>query len=110
MRGLQSFLYGNRYVLGQKPNDNGRDHTLIKGIEMRLSIILFAVITFVSTASAESWTCSAPGMVSGSYDGGTSAYVHLGGFPSGGSYPVQKNGKRATRTTKNGTRFTCVQK
>jgi hypothetical protein len=33
-------------------------------------------------------------MVSGSYDGGSSAYIHLTGFPSGGTYPVQKQGKR----------------
>jgi hypothetical protein len=49
-------------------------------------------------------------MVSGSYDGGSSAYIHLTGFPSGGTYPVQKQGKRASGTTKNGTRFVCVQK
>jgi hypothetical protein len=49
-------------------------------------------------------------MVSGAYDGGSSAYIHLSGFPDGGTYAVQKKGKRASGTTKNGTKFVCVQK
>jgi hypothetical protein len=71
--------------------------------------LAFLAVTSIS-AHAEGWSCSAPGMVSGSYDGGSSAYIHLTGFPSGGTYPVQKQGKRASGTTKNGTRFVCVQK
>lgn len=58
-------------------------------------------------AQNKTWTCSAPGLVSGSYDGGSSAYIHLQGFPSGGSYPVSRSGKTATGTTQNGTKFTC---
>jgi len=73
-------------------------------------LFCLAFLLTSSGASAEGWTCSAPGLVSGSYDGGSSAYIHLNGFPSGGTYPVQKNGKRATGTTKNGTKFTCSQK
>ena len=74
------------------------------------SIVLFAAATVGGPASAEAWTCSASGMVSGSYDGGSSAYIHLTGYPNGGTYPVQKQGKRATGTTRNGTKFVCVQK
>ena len=70
--------------------------------------ILFLLAS--TSAHAQAWTCSAPGMISGSYDGGESAYIHLTGFPSGGTYPVKKQGKRATGTTKNGTAFACVQK
>ena len=73
-------------------------------------LFCLAFLLTSSGASAEGWTCSAPGLVSGSYDGGSSAYIHLNGFPSGGTYPVQKNGKRATGTTKSGTKFTCSQK
>lgn len=72
-------------------------------------VCLAAVFAPISTAQA-AWICSAPGMISGSYDGGDSAYIHLTGFPSGGSYPVKKSGKSASGTTKNGTRFVCVQK
>lgn len=75
---------------------------------------LFCCLALVATTSisahADGWSCTAPGMVSGSYDEGSSAYVHLTGFPSGGTYPVQKHGKRASGTTKNRTKFVCVQK
>jgi hypothetical protein len=71
----------------------------------------FAASAFVLiTGPAESqgaWKCTAPGLISGSYDGGTSAYIHLQGFSSGGSYAVTKNGNVATGVTANGTRFTC---
>lgn len=69
-----------------------------------------AALVISTSANAEGWTCSASGMVSGSYDGGSIAYIHLSGYPDGGTYAVTKNGKRATGTTKNGTKFTCVQK
>jgi hypothetical protein len=68
--------------------------------------LLVAAMALTSPASA-AWKCSAPGLVSGSYDGGASAYIHLKGFPSGGTYPVTKKGNVATGTTKNGTKFTC---
>jgi hypothetical protein len=69
---------------------------------------LYATALLNCSASAEGWTCSASGMVSGSYDEGSSPYIYLTGFPSGGTYTVQKNGKRSTGTTKNGTKFVCV--
>lgn len=78
---------------------------------MRLfAVVMILAFSSLTSARAQGWTCSAPGMVSGSYDGGSSAYIHLTGFSSGGTYPVQKTGKRASGTTANGTRFTCVQK
>lgn len=62
-------------------------------------------------AHAEGWTCSAPGLVSGSYDGGAMAYIHLTGFPDGGTYAVLKSGSsKVTGVTKNGTKFTCIKK
>jgi hypothetical protein len=67
-----------------------------------------AVILFAAPAESQgAWKCSATGLISGSYDGGSSAYIHLQGFPSGGSYAVTKNGNVATGVTANGTRFTC---
>jgi len=62
-----------------------------------------------TVAQKKSWKCSAPGLVSSSYDGGGSAYVHLQGFSSGGTYAVTKRGNVATGTTANGTKFTCRQ-
>lgn len=85
-------------------------NTRVKSIILTAMSFLSAVAVSVGPVSAEGWTCSAPGMVSGSYDGGSSAYIHLSGFPDGGTYSVQKQGKRASGTTKNGTRFVCVQK
>lgn len=82
----------------------------MKSATLAAMAILVAVAVSVDPVRAEGWTCSAPGMVSGSYDGGSSAYIHLSGFPDGGTYSVQKQGKRASGTTKNGTKFVCVQK
>ena len=61
-------------------------------------------------AAPKTWKCTASGLVNASYDGGDSAYVHLVGFSSGGTYPVTRNkaGTVATGTTANGTRFTCT--
>lgn len=67
----------------------------------------FLVLITIPAESQGAWKCSAPGLVSGSYDGGATAYIHLQGFPSGGSYAVTKNGNVASGTTANGTRFTC---
>lgn len=77
---------------------------------MKRTFFLALFVLVSGNANAQSWSCSAPGMISGSYDGGESAYIHLSGFPSGGTYPVRKQGKRVTGTTKNGTTFTCSQK
>jgi hypothetical protein len=77
---------------------------------MKQALLILGLLLASTSAYAQAWTCSAPGMISGSYDGGESAYIHLNGFPTGGTYPVRKQGKRATGTTKNGTAFTCAQK
>ena len=76
---------------------------------------VFAALVLSGAAQAApagvgAWNCSVPGMVSGQYDGGSSAYIHLSAFSTGGHYSVQKSGKKATGTTANGTRFTCTQK
>jgi hypothetical protein len=72
--------------------------------------MLTAFVLLASTQAHASWTCTAPNLVSASYDGGSSAYVHLQGFSSGGTYSVTKKGKVATGTTANGTKFTCREK
>ncbi|WP_295845432.1 hypothetical protein [Tardiphaga sp.] len=68
------------------------------------------LVLAVTPAHAETWTCSAPGIISGNYDGGSMAYIHLTGYPDGGTYSVSKHGNKATGTTKNGTKFTCSKK
>ena len=79
-------------------------------------LAMLAAMGLASPASAQgaapakkTWKCSAPGMISGSYDGGSQAYIHLEGFSSGGQYAVTRNaaGTIATGTTANGTKFTC---
>lgn len=78
--------------------------------EMKIGLALAFLAIGCIPASAAGWTCSAPGLISGSYDGGDSAYIHLTGFSNGNNYPVAKKGSRATGTTKNGTRFVCTQR
>lgn len=75
-----------------------------------LAAILALGISFAMPAHAADWSCSAPGLVSGNYDGGDSAYIHLNGFSSGSVYAVVKKGNRASGTTSNGTKFSCVKK
>ncbi len=71
----------------------------------------FVIASLVLPTPAQAaWACSAPGMISGSYDGGSSAYIHLQGFNSGGNYSVSRNGTTAKGTTANGTPFTCREK
>ncbi len=79
---------------------------------MRQNFLLFlSAITLLSSStvpsSAESWACSAPGIVSGSYGGGGSAYIHLTGYSTGNDYPVTRQGNVASGVTKDGTHFTC---
>lgn len=77
---------------------------------MKLFAILCAAAALCASpvlAQDKKWTCSAPGMVSGSYDGGSHAYIHLSGFKSGGRYKVAVSGNTASGKTANGTRFTC---
>lgn len=64
-----------------------------------------------TTASAEpkaGWACTAPNLINSRYSGGSSAYIHLKGYGSGGRYRVTKEtDSRVTGTTKDGTPFTC---
>lgn len=73
-------------------------------------LLCLAVLLSTGSVQAEGWTCSAPGIVSGTYDGGSMAYIHLQGYPDGKPYAVVKKGKTATGTTTNGTKFSCVSK
>lgn len=74
------------------------------------TVFVVAVTTMSYPARAQSWTCSAPELISGSYDGGDTAYLHFPGHSRGSYYPVRKNGKRATGVTKRGKAFVCSQK
>jgi hypothetical protein len=74
---------------------------IVSAIACSASVLAFA------QKKSKSWKSSAPGMVSGSYEGGDSAYIHLSGFRHGGSYAVTKRGNVASGTTANGTKFTC---
>ena len=76
----------------------------------RLGVIILFTAGLCGSASAQSWTCSAPGMQSGTYDGGATAYIHLSAYSNGKAYPVVKKGKTASGKTSDGTPFTCVQK
>jgi hypothetical protein len=45
------------------------------------------------------------------YTGGSSAYIHLKPYSTGGNYAVKKvNATKVTGTTKDGTPFTCTRK
>ncbi len=78
---------------------------------MKVSVVSLALgISLVAPVHAADWTCSAPGLVSGNYDGGDGAYIHLSGFSDGKVYPVKKTGNRASGTTSNGTKFTCSKR
>lgn len=78
---------------------------------MKAFAVVFAMgSSFALPAHAADWTCSAPGLVSANYDGGDGAYIHLSGFSDGKVYPVKKAGNRASGTTSNGTKFSCVKK
>jgi hypothetical protein len=80
---------------------------------MKRAIIVttaFVCLVPIAGAQAGGWVCSAPGLADGSYDGGSTAYIHLRGFTSGDNYPVTKRGKVATGVTLNGTHFTCREK
>lgn len=82
----------------------------VTGAVACLAGILPAVGVLAQGAPAKKkWTCTAPGLVTASYDGGHSAYVHLEGFSQGGVYAVSLNSARtaATGVTANGTRFVC---
>jgi hypothetical protein len=75
---------------------------------MRITVLAaFSLLSLTASAQAETWKCTAKGMISGSYDGGATAHIHLTGFSSGGTYAVTKKGKTATGVTANGTPFTC---
>jgi hypothetical protein len=91
--------------------DDPQQEAIAMSIRTTVLASLLAVVTAAATAPAAAqggtWKCSAPGLVSASYQGGGSAYIHLSGFSSGGTYPVTRKGKVATGVTANGTRFTC---
>lgn len=79
---------------------------------MRQNFLLFATailaaFAFSTPSFAEDWSCSARGIVSGSYSGGSSAYIHLAGYNTGNDYPATRRGNVASGVTKDGTHFTC---
>lgn len=83
-----------------------------------MKIMILAALAFVTlvadlivlcnSAHAGTWTCSAKNMITGAYDGGERAYIHLSPYGRGNNYPVTKRGKKTViGRTSNGTPFTC---
>jgi hypothetical protein len=77
---------------------------------LRTSCAVLALLLAASSAAQAGWSCNAKGLVSATYDGGDSAYVHLQGFGNGKYYLVERAGKVATGVTTNGTKFTCRER
>lgn len=82
--------------------------------QMRIISILGLVIVTLSSAVAgedAKWVCTAEGLASFSYDGSSSAYIHLESYNSGDSYSVTVNETKtvAKGTTGDGTPFTCTK-
>jgi len=75
----------------------------------RTMLALITLLLASSAAHAQSWTCSARDMITGTYDGGATAYIHLSPYGRGNHYPVTKKGKTVTGRTSNGTPFVCKQ-
>jgi len=75
----------------------------------RLGLLALFCAALSGSAQAEAWTCSAKNMVSGNYDGGDTAYIHLSPYGRGNNYPVTRKGKTVTGRTSNGTPFVCKQ-
>lgn len=73
------------------------------------ALFILTVAGCATPADNGKWTCAANGLVSASYNGSASAYVHLAGFSSGSTYPVKLNDAKteATGVTGNGTPFVC---
>lgn len=75
---------------------------------MRLGgMLLLTSLALSGQANAADWTCSAKNMITGNYDGGATAYIHLSPYGRGNNYPVTKKGKTVTGHTSNGTPFVC---
>lgn len=75
----------------------------------RVGLLVLVSLALSGSAQAEAWTCSAKNIVSGNYDGGATAYIHLSPYERGNNYPVTRKGKTVTGRTSNGTPFVCKQ-
>jgi hypothetical protein len=73
-------------------------------------MLILASFALSSAASAAEWTCSAKNMITGNYDGGATAYIHLSPYNRGHDYPVAKKGRMVTGHTSNGTPFVCKRR
>lgn len=76
---------------------------------MFFCVAAVALITCSATGANAKWVCKAPGLVKSSYNGGSTAYIHLRPYKRGNTYAVVKTKKGASGTTSNGTRFTCAK-
>lgn len=74
-------------------------------------LLVLAIAGCAAPGDGATWTCTANGLISASYNGSDYAQVHLQGYATGGSYKVTPNAQRneATGTTANGTPFKCVK-
>ena len=69
-------------------------------------------VTLAGTVNAgNGWKCTANNIQNASYNGGSSAYIHLRPYNKGKRYAVRLNSNktRATGTTTNGTSFVCTK-
>lgn len=87
---------------------------LVSGIIGSLLTVAGCTTTESDTSAAASttaaWTCTADNLVDSRYSGGSSAYIHLKGYGSGGRYRVTRQSDgTATGKTKDGTPFTCTR-
>lgn len=73
-------------------------------------VSLSPVVALAQSGQPQAWTCTASGLKASEYKGGSSAYIHLVGYDTGGYYAVEKKGNVATGVTANGTKFTCRAK
>lgn|GEM_PF-2056655 len=78
---------------------------------MYLLMLVLAIAGCAASGDGATWTCTANGLISASYNGSDYAQVHLQGYTTGGSYKVALNAPRteAAGTTANGTPFKCVK-
>lgn len=74
-----------------------------------LIVASMTIPNLVDAANARgTWKCSAKGLADASYDGGSSAYIHLAPYGHGHDYAVTKRGaNKVVGTTSNGTAFVC---
>ena len=92
-----------------------RQCSLEKEMKPKLLVLVSCTVVVLAGCAASQtkdggWTCSAPNMISGSYDGGTHAYIHESGYPHGNNYLVKyMDSNKVVGKTRYDTSFTCTR-